>query len=246
MNIKEVAEMTGISVRTLHHYDDIGLLCPSRNDQNGYRRYSKEDLDLLQQILFFKECGFPLSKIQRLVSSSSFNKEEAFLLQKKYLLHEKKRINAMLDTLDNSLKELKGEIIMSSKEKFNGFDLSNNPYEAEARRLYGDEAVAHVSSLSKEEKESVSDEMGTLFERLSTLKDQPPESETVQKAMADMHRYFNTSFGYHYSPEAFEGLGQMYVADSRFTENIDRYGNGLSEFLSKAMAIYAKSLPEKS
>ena len=88
MNTNEVANLTGVSVRTLHHYDKIGLLCPSRNPENDYREYNEKDLDRLQQILFFKECGFSLAKIQTLLGSPSFDREKAFALQKKYLLHD--------------------------------------------------------------------------------------------------------------------------------------------------------------
>ena len=135
MNTNEVASLTGVRVRTLHHYDKIGLLCPSRNPENGYREYDERDLDRLQQILFFKECGFPLASIQRLLGSPSFDREKAVALQKKYLLHEKKRIDAMLNTLNKTIQSMKGEITMTPKEKFGGFDLSHNPYEEEARSL---------------------------------------------------------------------------------------------------------------
>lgn len=160
MNTNEVAGLTGISVRTLHHYDKIGLLCPGRNPENGYREYGEGDLDRLQQILFFKECGFSLANIQKLLSSPSFDREKAFALQRKVLLHEKERIDAMLNTLDKTMRSMKGEITMTQKEKFSGFDMSHNPYETEARRLWGNEAVdqssAHISAMSADEKDAVS------------------------------------------------------------------------------------------
>jgi DNA-binding transcriptional MerR regulator len=248
MNAKEVAKLTGISVRTLHHYDAINLLRPNRNKENGYREYSEEDMDKLQQILFFKECGFPLAKIQKLLNSSSFNREEAFQLQKKYLLHEKKRIETMLDTLNRSMKSMKGEITMSLTEKFGGFDMNNNPYEEEARRLWGDEAVdksnAHISSLTMEEKDSIAKGMDHLFTELATIRNENPASDTAQKAMEKMYRHFNKNFGYQYTLEAFAGVGQMYITDIRFTENVDQYGKGLSQFLAEAMKIYADSQTE--
>ncbi len=243
MNAKEVAKLTGISVRTLHHYDAIGLLCPGRNKENGYRQYSEEDMDQLQQILFFRECGFPLTKIQKLLNSSSFNREEAFQLQKKYLLHEKKRIETMLETLNRSLRSMKGEITMSLTEKFGGFDMNNNPYEEEARRLWGDETVdrsnAYVASLTVEEKDSIAKGMDQLFTELAAIRQENPASETAQKAMAGMYQHFNKNFGYQYTLEAFAGVGQMYITDTRFTENVDKYGAGLSQFLAAAMKIYA-------
>ncbi|MDF3003098.1 MAG: hypothetical protein K0Q48_3217 [Bacillota bacterium] len=244
MNTNEVASLTGVSVRTLHHYDKIGLLSPCRNPDNGYRAYSERDLDLLQQILFFKECGFPLAKIQKLLSSPSFDRDRAYALQKKYLLHEKKRIDAMLNTLENSIKFSKGETTMTQKEKFSGFDLSHNPYEDEARRLYGDDAVeqikTYIESKSADEQNAIAKGMDDLFIELASIRKEEPDSETAQQAMDRMYHYFNQNFGYQYSLEAFAGVGQLYICDQRFTENIDRYGDGLSLFLSKAMRIYAE------
>ncbi len=244
MNTNEVADLTGVSVRTLHHYDKIGLLCPNRNPDNGYRDYSEKDLDLLQQILFFKECGFSLAEIKKLLGSPAFDQEKAFALQKKYLLHEKKRIDAMLDTLDKTMKSWKGERSMTQKEKFRGFDMNHNPYEEEARRLWGDNAVEQskerLESMSVEEKDEAAKGMDELFIELAAIRKKTPDSEAVQKTINKMYEYFNNNFGYHYSLEAFAGLGQMYVTDDRFTRNIDQYGEGLSAFLAQAMGIYAE------
>lgn len=243
MNTNEVASLTGVSVRTLHHYDKIGLLCPGRNPENGYREYSEMDLDQLQQILFFKACGFPLAKIQKLLISPSFDREKAFALQRKYLLHEKKRIEAMLDTLNKTIQSMKGERTMTQKEKFGGFDLSHNPYEEEARSLWGDEAVdrskTYIESMSAEEQNAISRGMDDLFVELAQILSEAPDSEVAQKAMDKMYRHFNQNFGFQYTLEAFAGVGQLYVNDPRFTENIDRYGEGLSSFLAEAMSIYA-------
>lgn len=244
MNAKEVAKLTGISVRTLHHYDDIGLLCPKRNEENGYRKYSEEDMDRLQQILFFRECGFPLAKIQKMLTSSTFDREEAFELQKKYLMHEKQRIETMLDTLNKSMKLIKGEITMNIQEKFNGFDMNNDPYEEEARRLYGDEVIdkskAHAASLNRAGESSVLQGLNELFTELAAIRNENTDSIITQKAMEKMYQYFNKSFGYEYTPQAFAGVGQLYITDARFTENIEQYGKGLSRFLAEAMKIYAE------
>lgn len=233
-------------MRTLHHYDSIGLLKPGRRTKNDYRDYSSEDLDLLQQILFFRECGFTLSNIKKLVSSPSFDRGKAFELQKNYLLSEKKRIEAMLSTLEKSIKTQKGEITMTPEEKFVGFDFKENPYEEEARRLWGEEVVdksnAYIGSLSEKEQKDVGERFNELFRELAAVRTEAPASEKAQMAIDKMYLYFNGSFGNGYSPEAFAGLGRMYVEDTRFTENIDKYGEGLSAFLAEAMSIYAESI----
>lgn len=245
MNINEVSEIVGVSIRTLHYYDKIGILSPCRNPENGYREYDHADMDKLQQILFFKECGFPLAKIKKLLDRPDFDGEKAFEIQKKYLLHEQKRINSMLKTLEKSIQNMKGEIQMSQKEKFNGFDFTNNPYEKEARKLWGDETVdksnAFIANLSEDEQNSIAKGMDDLFTELATIRMEYPNSETVQKAMEKMYNHFNSNFGYNYSLEAFAGVGQLYISDERFTKNIDKYGEGLSKFLAEAMKIYAES-----
>ncbi|MGI6403790.1 MAG: MerR family transcriptional regulator [Oscillospiraceae bacterium] len=243
MKINEVASLAGVSVRTLQHYDKIGLLCPDRNPENGYRQYSEKDLDQLQQILFFKELGFPLAKIQKLLISPSFDREQALTLQKKYLLHQKKRIETMLDTLDKTMQSMKGTRTMTQKEKFSGFDMSQNPYEEEARRLWGDEAVdqskTYLEGMPAEKQKDIAKGLEDLFVQLAQIRTQSPGSDMAQEAMDRMYRYFNGNFGYQYTLEAFAGVGQLYISNPRFTEYIDQFGEGLSAFLAEAMRIYA-------
>ncbi|RKD30348.1 MerR family transcriptional regulator [Lacrimispora algidixylanolytica] len=245
MNTNEVAVLTGVSVRTLHHYDKIGLLSPGRNRDNDYREYTENDLDMLQQILFFKACGFSLAEIKMMLTSPSFDRDKAFVLQKKYLMHEKERIDAMLDTLEKTIRSWKGEQEMTQKEKFAGFVMGDNPYEEEARRLWGEEAVnefnTKINSLSPREQNAVAENMEELFLELGKIRLEEPDSLVAQDAMNKMYQFFNKNFGYHYSLEAFAGLGELYVKDERFLKNIDHYGEGLSVFLSRAMKIYAEN-----
>lgn len=243
MNVNDVASLTGLSVRTLHHYDNIGLLIPKRNNENGYREYSEEDLNRLQQILFFKECGFPLSVIQEMLENPEFDQEQAFQIQKQYLLHERLRIDTMLNTLLKTELTWKGELTMTPKEKFKGFDLSKNPYKEEAKHRWGEEAVEKssqtIAALGKDGQHALSEQMNHIFRTLSGVRHLPADSPEVMEQIEGYYRFLNDNFGYHYSPEAFAGLGQLYVNDSRFTENIDHFGEGLSVFLSQAMEYFS-------
>lgn len=240
---REVAKLAGISVRTLQYYDSVGLLRPGRSE-NGYRNYSPGELDRLQQILLFRQCGFPLDRIKKMIDSPSFDRVSAFALQKKLLEHQKARIDAMLVTLERSIRSMKGGIMMSAEEQFSGFDFSSNPYEEEARRLWGDAAVRKTDDALKargpEGRKALAGEMDRLFSDLAALRAEDPAGETAQEAMARMFRFFNDSFGNVYSPDAFAGLGALYTADARFTDYLDRYGKGLASFLSKAMAVFAQ------
>ena len=249
MNIREVAALAGVSVRTLQHYDSKQLLTPSRNAQNGYRAYTDEDVTRLQQILFFKACGFTLGRIKAILDDPAYDREEALVWQRRYLLHEKARLDAMLDTLDKTLRDLQthGKDVpdMTQADKLAGFDFTRNPYEEEARRRWGDKAVdesnAKLASKTETEQAEMAREMEDLFRELAALRTESPAAGAVQEAVGRLYRYFNDNFA-HYSPQAFAGLGEMYVADERFTQSIDRLGPGLSAFLQKAMALYAQGV----
>ena len=138
--IREVAQLAGISVSTLQYYDKIGLLKPSEKTESGYRLYTNEDLETLQQILYFKKLDFPLKTIKEIIHSPSYDREAALNIEREMLLNRKEQLERMIETIDKTLRHMKGEIAMSNKEKFAGFDFSKNDYEEEARRRWGDEA----------------------------------------------------------------------------------------------------------
>ncbi|WP_243290440.1 MerR family transcriptional regulator [Bacillus sp. FJAT-47783] len=243
MKVKEVADLVGVSVRTLHHYDEIGLLNPEKTTESGYRIYSNENLETLQQILFFKELGFPLKKIKEIIYNPSFDRLEALKLHRNMLLEKRSRLDKMIATIDKTIQHEKGEIEMTNKERFEGFDFSANPYEQEACERWGDQAVDKVKekvmNLSKDEQEALSKAWDTIYRKLAALRHDSAESEEAQAAIKEWYDFLNTHFGHHYSLEAFKGLGQMYVDDERFTKNIDRYGEGLAKFMRDAMAVFA-------
>ncbi|ASK61497.1 MerR family transcriptional regulator [Virgibacillus phasianinus] len=241
MKVKEVADLVGISVRTLHHYDEIGLLTPEDTTESGYRLYSQRNLSTLQQIFFFKELGFPLKKIKEIMESPGFNRNEALEVQRNMLLEKRKRMDAMITMIDKTIQDSKRELVMSEKEKFAGFDFSNNPYEQEARERWGDKAIdesnARINNMSKDEQKLLGKEFDAIYNKLAKLRNQSPESAEAQAAIEEWFVYLNKMGDY--SLDVFKGLGQMYVDDERFTKNIDKYGAGLAEFMRDAMAVYA-------
>src|SRR5699024_1639235 len=240
MKVKEAAELVGISVRTLHHYDEIGLLEPETTE-SGYRSYSEKDLETLQQILFFKKLDFPLKKIKEIINSPSFDREEALQVQRRMLLEERSRLDNMIATIDKTIQHAKGEIPMSDQEKFEGFDFSKNPYEQEARERWGNKAVdesnAKINQMSKDEQQEMGEEFDRIYRELAAIRDKAPYSDEAQAAIKVWYDYLNKIGSY--SLDAFKGLGQMYVDDERFTKNIDKYGDGLAVFMWDAMAVYA-------
>lgn len=234
MKVKEVSQLTGISVRTLHYYDDIGLLTPDHTTEAGYRLYSDDNLATLQQILFFRELDFPLKKIKELLRSPTFDRQKAFELQRKMLITKRKQLDRMIQTIDKSILNGKGELVMTKEEKFEGFDFSKNPYEQEARERWGDKAVDEANKKGPELREK----MNEIYIKLAGLRHLPPESPQAQAGIEQWFTYLN-KIG-TYSLAAFVSLGQMYVDDERFRKNIDQFGEGLAEFMRDAMEMYAK------
>ncbi|WP_120188723.1 MerR family transcriptional regulator [Ammoniphilus oxalaticus] len=243
MKVKEVADLVGISVRTLHHYDEIGLLTPEKTTESGYRLYSDENIETLQQILFFKELDFPLKKIKEIINRPSFDRQDALQLHRKMLLEKRQRIDNMITTIDKTIRHAKGEIQMSNKEKFEGFDFSHNPYEQEARERWGDEAVeksnANRSKLSEAQQKEINENMNDIYRKLAELRNTSPDSAEAQAGIKEWYDFLIQQTGHAYSLDAFRALGQMYVDDERFTKNIDQFGDGLATFMRDAMTVYA-------
>lgn len=237
MKVKEVSDLAGISVRTLHHYHEIGLLVPEKITEAGYREYSDENLEKLQQILFFKELGFPLKQIKEILESPSFGRLEALEMQRDLLLNKRKRLDQMIQTIEKTIQYVKGEIQMTNQEKFAGFDFSVNPYEQEARERWGDAAVDQANENVKNMTDFDKEQFNEIFRSLAAIRHLPPDSKEAQERIKEWYEYLN-KIG-HYSLEAFKGLGQMYVADKRFTKNIDKFGEGLAAFMCEAMFVFA-------
>jgi len=237
VKVSEVSKLTGVSVRTLHYYDEIGLLKPDSIGENNYRLYHERNLQQLQQILFFRELGIPLKKIKNIIQNPEFDSIEALEMQRNVLEDKKKKLEELITTIDKTIQYERGEIKMTKEERFNGFDFDTNEYEREARERWGDEAVdtskEKVKQLKKSGEQDFEVIMNERFRKLAALRHHRPDSEAAQAAIAGWYEELN-KIG-NYSLEAFQGLGEMYVHDERFTKNIDQFGEGLAQFMCEAM-----------
>ncbi len=244
--IGEVAQLSGVTVRALRHYDEIGLLKPSFISPSGYRMYEGADLERLQQILFFKEFGFPLSEIQRILDNPDFDRAQALESQRTLLLKEIERLERMLQTLDRTLDALKGGGSMSAKEMFDGFDMSEieahiKEYADEARARWGKAAVDPVidrtSQYPVDRWAGIQRDWDAIFRTLADAMEQGPDHPDVQASVANLRKLISDHF-YDCTLEIFRGLGDLYVHDKRFTARIDAYRPGLATFLRQAIHIY--------
>jgi MerR family transcriptional regulator, multidrug-efflux activator len=244
--VKQVAELSGVSVRTLHHYDRIGLLVPESTTPAGYRLYTKQDLERLQQILFFREMDFTLQEIKDILNRSDFDRKESLNKHRESLLTKKKRLEEMIATVDRTIIALQGGEKMSDKDMFQGFDISEieahqKKYSEEAKKKYGKETVENVekrtSAYSSEDWGTIQTKTEDIYKRVIARMDHGPEDSEVQQAVADWRQLITDNF-YDCTIDIFRGLGDLYVDDPRFTKNIDKYQEGLASFLRKAMHYY--------
>jgi DNA-binding transcriptional MerR regulator len=245
--VKEVADLVGVSVRTLHHYDQIGLLKPESVSPAGYRLYTDHDLERLQQILFFKEIGFDLHKIKQILDSPGFDRRHALHTHRELLMEKKKRLEEIIFTVEKTIKSVEGEITMDKKEMFLGFDMSEiekhqAKYAAEAKEKYGNtaayqESMRKTAKYTKEDWARIMGDASRIYQKIAALMDKRPADPEVQKAVGEWRQHITDNF-YNCTLEIFRGLGDLYVTDQRFTENIDKVKPGLAKFLREAMHVY--------
>ncbi|WP_394219778.1 MerR family transcriptional regulator [Halobacillus trueperi] len=245
--VKEMAEMTGVSVRTLHHYDHIDLLSPSFVSEKGYRLYSGKEVARLQQILFFKEMEFSLKKIKEILDDPDFDEADALQHHREILREKKKRLERLIRSVDQTLQTLEGEDHMKNEDRFRPFDKSEieahqKKYEKEVEERWGDtdaykQSKQKTSQYTKEDWKKIQQEGDAIDRELVKLMDRDPSDPNVQRLVDNKRQYITDHF-YECNLEIFRGLADMYVNDPRFTKNIDKWKEGYAEFLRKAMYTY--------
>ncbi len=239
MQIKEFAEFTGVSVRTLHYYDEIGLLKPASVDKfTGYRFYDKKSLLRMQEILFYRELDFSLKSIDKILSSPNYDKEKALTEQKKLLLIKKERLERLISAIDRAEK---GENVMNV---FDNSEFEN--YKQEVKEKWGEtdaykEHKEKTKDYGKEKWNNLSEKMNDIMAEFSVCmkNGEGPDSDNAQNLVKMLQNHITENY-YHCSNEILIGLGQMYIADKRFKNNIDKNGEGTAEFISKAIEIYCR------
>ena len=248
-SINELSKIAKISTRTLRYYHEIDLLRPKRINSSGYRIYGKDEVDKLQQILFYKAMGFKLENIKHIVNSSSFDIMLALDSHKKELLKKREEIDLLIENVEKTISYKKGEVEMSDKEKFEGFkkDLvkqNEEKYGKEIREKYGDKQVdesnAKMLGLSEEDYEKMEQLASDIIEKLKEAMEENDPSGQISQEACELHKKWLGYSWNFYSKEAHRGLGEMYVADERFKKYYDDNKDGMAEFFKKALDIYTK------
>jgi DNA-binding transcriptional MerR regulator len=251
--IKDAARIAGVSVRTLHHYDEIGLLVPKRRSAGGYRLYDQEDLLRLQQILIGRELGLSLQEIGRSLDDPAFDLGLALRSQRQQLQGRAQRTAAMLRAVDAALNILEtqsaGDRDMNMQDLFEGFDSSR--YEEEARQSWGHtagykESVRRTSRYTTEDWARCKAEAQRIYaDAAVAMKAGTPPGDGSAIAVAERHRLHIDRWFYPCSKAMHWRLADMYEADARFAESIDRHGKGLTGFLTAAIrANFGGSRPD--
>ena len=238
--VKQISSLTGVSVRTLHHYDSIGLLKPTATTEAGYRLYDDDALHRLQQILLYRELGFPLKDIQALLDAPEDVRRKA--------------LDDHIRQLDAKRQKLQDKISMAAIMKitevnnmdFEQFDAKKmDDYSAQAKTLWGKteayrEYQVKSQGRSKETNRTLGDDLMGLFRELGTMRDQTADSEAVQTWVKKLQGFISEHY-YTCTKPILMGLGQMYAGGGSMTENIDHAGGaGTGEFAMQAITVYCK------
>lgn len=234
-SVKEVSQLSGVSVRTLHYYDEIDLLKPSVVAENGYRYYNRDTVVRLQEILLYRELDFPLKKIKEIVGQPGYDKVQALRDQIKLLELKKSRLEAVIA----HAKALQME---EEEMSFEAFDQKAvEAFQEEAQARWGQtEAYQAFVAKGEESFPEVTKEMTAIMSTFGQLKEYNPGDDSVQEQVKSLQDYISQHF-YPCNQTVLAGLGQMYQTDNRFSSFIDKVGgSGTAAFLAEAIRIYCQ------
>jgi len=246
LTVGDVARLASVSVRTLHHYDELGLLTPSEHTEAGYRVYTDADLATLQQVLFFKELGFELADIGRIMHDPTFDRLEALRMQRRMLSDKAAQLDLMVEAVDAAIDATEGGVVMDKDDMFEAFgDFDPKEYEAEAEERWGNteaykESARRTKRYTKEDWVEVRTETEAVNDALAALLDAAvPADDPRAMDQAEQHRLNIDKRFYPVSYEMHVGLAEMYIADPRFAANYEKIRPGLAQYMHDAILANA-------
>jgi DNA-binding transcriptional MerR regulator len=251
-SVKKLANLAGVSVRTLHLYDEIGLLKPSVRSEKNYRYYGKPETLRLQQILFYKELGMPLKDIAAILDDPGFDGVRALENHRKLLEQKKEQLSTMIRTIDKTIDHLKNKTMLSTEELYEGLPKEQvAAWRQEAKEKWGDateQSELHLRKKSKEEFEALKEQAKVNWIRLISLSNEDPRSEQVQAEIRVHYELIREFWATAESPErqadAYSGLGDLYVSDERYTTVNGKPNPAFAQFMNEAMKHFAKGLKD--
>lgn len=248
--VKKLAALAKVSPRTLRYYDEIGLLKPARINSSGYRIYGKNEVDRLQQILFYRALGIELAEIIQILDAPGFDSLAALKTHREQLLLKKKQIDDLINTVTKTIESREGKTIMKDHEKFKGFiqnkiEENENRYGEEIRKKYGDEAIDRSNAQFKNMSAEKYSEFAGLEEKILDLLKEVTRLGTIDnlegEEIARLHKQWITLAWGSYSPDAHRGLVQMYTEDKRFKEYYEnKAGKNSAELLKQSVLKFIR------
>jgi MerR family transcriptional regulator, thiopeptide resistance regulator len=243
--VQQLAKLSGISVRTLHYYDQMGLLKPLRVKKNGYRHYEENELLKLQQILFFRELEFPLEDIKRIMKSPTFDMKEALRDQKALIELKKKRLDGLMKTIDKTIKKINNNTPMDDKDLYDNLNKKEmQEYAAEAKERWGNteaykQSQERVKKMTKEDWARVKKAGDELMREIAASYESGEDAKSSAAQALIARHYDGLRTFYEPNLQMYRGLAEMYVADPRFAAFYEKYAKGLAVFMHDAMIHYA-------
>ena len=242
-SVGEMARLTGVTIRTLRYYDSIGLLVPSEISDAGYRFYDDDALDRLRDILFLRELGLSLADIKNILAHPDYDRTDILRRQRELLVLQRERIDAMLDTIDIAI----GGIEMKKNDQ-----RTTAAEVEELRRKHADEVRARwgstpqyaqseqrAASRTEEQTAACAADADDIFAQFAALRHGSPDSAEAAALVRRWQAHITEHY-YTCTDSILLSLGEMYVADERFTQNLDRFGEGTAAFMRDAIRAYCK------
>ena len=237
--VKEVSRLTGVSVRTLHHYDTIDLLKPTKVTEAGYRLYDDATLERLYFILVFREFGLSLKEIKNILDGPEEDRSRMLELQIRQMQDKVSKLNDQI-AFAKGISALGVDYM-----NFEGFNPDKmDDYNAQAKTLYGKtdaykEYEQKSKNRTKEQEQGLGGQVMNFFARLGKMRPCAPDCEAAQNWAKELQAFLTANY-YTCTDEILAGLGKMYIADERFKKNIDKQGEGTAEFASEGIRIYVE------
>ncbi|MCK9360822.1 MerR family transcriptional regulator [Patescibacteria group bacterium] len=244
--VNKLAQLAGVSVRTLHYYDEVGLLKPSKIEKNGYRSYEERELLKLQQIMFFRELDFPVEEIKKIMSSPAFDMRQALRDHRVMIELKKKRLAGLIKTIDKTIQKLDSKKPMDEKDMQEAFDTFGEDtvkkYAEEVKQRWGHteaykQSMERYAKTTKEDMEKYKKDADIFMKKAAEVSAHGALSPEFQEIIAQHFDALRTWYEPNF--EMYRGLAKMYVDDPRFTAYYEKYKPGLAKIFSEAMLYYA-------
>jgi len=240
--VKKLSELSKVTVRTLHFYEEIDLLKPAYYGSNGYRYYEEKELLQLQQILFFKKLGFSLKQIKKILGKSDFDQLTALYSHRRVLSQEQKKIKQLIETIDKTIKHMKGKKKMKEREFFNGFCIVTKAKSSDTYFAAENLVLKSVTNYEQSHSETMNKKANELYDKITDCLESGLEATSEEMQLLVKKHYTLVKKYHSTTKEAYKALAQLYIEHPEFRKQLDPIHPQLAEFLARAMDTFADTL----